>query len=95
MAQIFATDLGWSQSYPMSCKSEAHEALGLLFGWEGVPPKMIIRGAKEMKLALSPTLHDPPPPSIGELKKGAARKLTRAGAPRQRSCFVLEYKSYI
>ena len=50
IAQIFATDFGWSQSYPMSCKSEAHEALGLLFVWEGAPLKMIIDGAKGMKL---------------------------------------------
>ena len=34
----------------MSCKSEAHEALVLLFVQEGVPPKMIIDSAKEMKL---------------------------------------------
>ena len=50
MVQIFATDFGWSQSYPMSHKSQAHDALGLLFAWEGVPPKMIVDGAKEMKL---------------------------------------------
>jgi hypothetical protein len=34
----------------MSCKGEAHEAFDLLFAREGVPPKMIINGAKEMKL---------------------------------------------
>ena len=34
----------------MSHKSKAHKALGLLFVWEGVPPKLIINGAKEMKL---------------------------------------------
>ncbi|KAL7476932.1 hypothetical protein ACHAW6_002756, partial [Cyclotella cf. meneghiniana] len=39
-----------SQSYLMSCKSQAHDALGLIFAWEGVPPKMIVDGAKEMKL---------------------------------------------
>ena len=50
MAQIFATNFGWSQSYPMSCKGEANEALGLLFAWEAVPPKMIVDDAKEMKL---------------------------------------------
>ena len=32
---------------------------------------------------------------IRELKKGAARKLTRSGAPRQLWCFALEYKSYV
>ena len=31
MVQIFASNFGWSQSYPMSCKDKAHEALGLLF----------------------------------------------------------------
>ena len=34
----------------MSCKGEANEALGLLFAWEAVPPKMIVDDAKEMKL---------------------------------------------
>jgi hypothetical protein len=34
----------------MTCKSEAHEALGLLFAWDEVPPKMIVDNAKEMKL---------------------------------------------
>jgi len=32
---------------------------------------------------------------IWELKKGAARKLTQSGAPRQLWCFALEYKSYV
>ncbi len=34
----------------MTRKSEAHEALGLLFAQDGVPPKMIIDNVKEMKL---------------------------------------------
>jgi hypothetical protein len=34
----------------MSRKGEAHEALGLLFAWEGVSPKMIVDNGKEMKL---------------------------------------------
>ena len=34
----------------MTYKGEAHEALGLLFAREGVPPKMIVEDAKEMKL---------------------------------------------
>ena len=50
MAQIFATDFEWSQSYSMSCKGKAYEALGLLFAWESVPPKLIVHNAKEMKL---------------------------------------------
>ncbi|KAL7480721.1 hypothetical protein ACHAW6_006386 [Cyclotella cf. meneghiniana] len=108
MAQIFGTDFGWSCSYPMSCKSQAHDALGLLFAWEGVPPKMIVDGAKEMILgefprsarrlcatckAPSPILHSLT--LLSELKKGAARKRTQSGAPRQLWCFVLEYESYV
>eukprot|EP00804_Cyclotella_cryptica_P005993 CCRYP_000238-RA/>CCRYP_000238-RA protein AED:0.33 eAED:0.32 QI:0/0/0/1/0.66/0.5/4/0/340 len=34
----------------MTCKSKAHEALGLLFAREGVPPKMIVDSTKEMKM---------------------------------------------
>ncbi len=50
MAQIFVTDFGWSQSYPMACKRKAHDVLGLLFVWEGAPPMMITDSTKEMKL---------------------------------------------
>ncbi len=50
MVQICVINFGWSQSNPMPCNGEAHEALGLLFAWEGVPPKMIVDNAKEMKL---------------------------------------------
>ncbi len=32
---------------------------------------------------------------IRELKKGAERKLTWSGAPRQLWCFALEYESYV
>ena len=99
MAQIFATDFGWSRCYPMTCKSEAHEALGLLFAWEGIPPKMIVDNAKEMKMGefaqkckeVSCYLRSTEPYSpwsnsaereIRELKKGAARKLTKVrGTP--------------
>ena len=112
MAQIFATDFGWSRSYPMSSKSQAHDALSLLFAREGVPPKIIVDNAKEMKLGefvqkckdATCYLRGTEPYSpwsnsaeheIRELKKGAARKLTRSGAPRRLWCFVLEYKSYV
>ena len=108
MVQIFATDFGWSQSYPMLCKGEAHEALGLLFAREGVPPKMIVNNDKEMKLGefarkckeASCYLQSTEPYSpwsnsteheIREFKKGAARKLTRSGAPCRLWCFALEY----
>ncbi|KAL7474624.1 hypothetical protein ACHAW6_000588 [Cyclotella cf. meneghiniana] len=80
----------------MSRKSQAHEALGLLFAWEGVPSKMIVDGAKEMRLGefarkckeATFYLQGTEPYSawsnsaeheIRELKKGAARKLTRSG----------------
>ena len=103
MAQIFVTDFGWSRSYPMSRKSQAHDALGLLFKWEGVPSKMIVDGAKEMKLGefarkcKEATCYlwgnEPYSPwsnsaerEIRELTKGAARKLTRSGAPRGLWC---------
>eukprot|EP00804_Cyclotella_cryptica_P018179 CCRYP_005937-RB/>CCRYP_005937-RB protein AED:0.46 eAED:0.46 QI:0/0/0/1/0/0.5/2/0/81 len=71
---------------------------------------MIVDGAKEMRLgefarsarrrlascrARSPILHGLTPPSIRELKKGAARKLTRSGAPRRLWCFALEYEAYV
>ena len=107
MAQIFATDFGWSQSYPMFFKGEAHEAVGLLFEEKGVLPTMIVDNAKEMKLGefdwkckeASCYLQSMEPYSpwsnsaerqIRELKKGAARKLTRSGAPRRMWCFALE-----
>eukprot|EP00804_Cyclotella_cryptica_P025829 CCRYP_002699-RA/>CCRYP_002699-RA protein AED:0.25 eAED:0.20 QI:0/-1/0/1/-1/1/1/0/678 len=112
MAQIFASDFGWSRCYPMTCKSEAHEALGLLFAREGVPPKMIVDGTKEMKMGefawkckeahcylWSTEPYSPWSNStereIRKLKKGAARKLTRSGAPQQLWCFALEYELYV
>ena len=36
-AQIFASDFGWSRSFPMARKSNCHEALSLLFQREGPP----------------------------------------------------------
>jgi len=48
-AQIFASDFGWSRPYPMLRKSQAHEALSLMFQSEGVPPRLIIDGANEMR----------------------------------------------
>eukprot|EP00804_Cyclotella_cryptica_P004620 CCRYP_006942-RA/>CCRYP_006942-RA protein AED:0.23 eAED:0.23 QI:0/-1/0/1/-1/1/1/0/675 len=112
MVQICASDFGWSRCYPMTLKSEAHEALGLLFAREGVPPKMIVDGAKEMKMGefarKCKEAHcylrsmEPYSPwsnsaehEIRELKKEAAGKLMRSGAPQRLWCFALEYKSYI
>ncbi|KAL7475735.1 LOW QUALITY PROTEIN: hypothetical protein ACHAW6_001643, partial [Cyclotella cf. meneghiniana] len=101
-------NFGWSQSFPMSCKSQAHEALGLFFAQEGVLPKMIMDNAKEMKLGefdrkckkATPICPISPWPNstkheIRELKKGAARNLICSDVPRQLWCYALEYKSYV
>ena len=48
--QIFATDFGWSHSFPVMLKSEAHEELYLLFQQDGVPSAVICDNAKEMIL---------------------------------------------
>ena len=45
-AEVFATDFGWAQAYPIKKKSDTHEALYLLFQCMGVPDKMIIYGSK-------------------------------------------------
>ena len=47
-AQIFANDFGWLCSFPMKLNSEAHEALFLLFHWNGVPSAIICDNAKMM-----------------------------------------------
>ena len=44
------TDFGWERSYPMKKKSDAHEALSLLFQQMGVPDKIIVGGSKEQVL---------------------------------------------
>ena len=46
-SQIFATSYGWSRSFGLRAKSEAHESLSLLFKRDGVPPEMIMDGSKE------------------------------------------------
>ncbi|KAL7475156.1 hypothetical protein ACHAW6_001083 [Cyclotella cf. meneghiniana] len=76
----------------MSCKSQAHDALGLLFAREGVLLKMIVDNAKEMKLG---EFARKCKEAIRELKKGAAGKLTWSGVPRWLRCFVLKYESYV
>ena len=45
--QVFGTKNGWKRAFPMRAKSEAHEALSLLFQRDGVPVKIIMDGAKE------------------------------------------------
>ena len=49
-AQAFCTSYGWSRMHPMSHKSEAHEALSVLFQRDGVPPKMVADNSKEQTL---------------------------------------------
>ena len=49
-AQVFLTNFGWVKAFPMQRKSEAHEALSLLFSCHGVPHTMIMDGSKEQIL---------------------------------------------
>jgi hypothetical protein len=49
-AQVFAAPNGWKGVFPMEKKSQAHEALALLFTRDGVPPVIICDGAKEQVL---------------------------------------------
>ncbi len=110
MVQIFATNFGWRQNYPMSCKRQTHDALDLLFAKEGV---WTVDNTKEMKFGefswkckeTMCYLWDTKPYSvwskstkqeIRELKKGTVRKLTWLGAPRRLWCFVCAVvKSYV
>jgi transposase len=46
-AQVFCARNGWARVFPMGKKSDAHEALSLLFARDGVPSKLIIDGSKE------------------------------------------------
>ncbi len=49
-AQVFCTDFRWVRAHPMKLKSEASDALDLLFHRDGVPEKMIMDGSKEQTL---------------------------------------------
>ena len=49
-AQIFYARNGWCRAFPMRLKSQAHEALSLLFARDGVPRTMIGDNAWEMML---------------------------------------------
>jgi hypothetical protein len=49
-AQIFATRFGWYRAFPLKAKSEAHEAVSILFARDGVPNTMVMDGAKEQTL---------------------------------------------
>ena len=49
---MFASDFGWSRSYGLKSKGDAHLALSLLFQREGVPDKLISDNAKEQSLGI-------------------------------------------
>ena len=73
----------------MKQKSEAHEALTLLFQWDGVPLAMICNNAKEMILVnltensrkLFTPWSNAPDREMKELMKGSGRKLIKFGTP--------------
>ena len=46
-SQVFGSSFGWSRSNAMKSKGQAHDALGLMFKRDGVPPKIVSDGAKE------------------------------------------------
>ena len=45
--QVFGATNGWKRVFPMANKSDAHEALSLLFHRDGAPPEMVMDGARE------------------------------------------------
>ncbi len=49
-AQIFATRFGWYRAFPLKAKSEAHQAVSILFARDGVPNVMVMDGAREQTL---------------------------------------------
>ena len=49
-AEVFGTSFGWTRAFPMRKKSEAHDALSLLFSRDGVPAVMVVDGSKEQTL---------------------------------------------
>ena len=49
-AQVFSTWFGWYRAFPLTTKSEAHEAVSILFARDGVPNTMVMDGAKEQTL---------------------------------------------
>jgi hypothetical protein len=44
-AQVFCTENVWTRAFPMAKEKDAHEALSLLFHWDGVPYVMVMDGA--------------------------------------------------
>ena len=49
-AQVFATRFGWVRVYPMKKKSDAHEGLSAMAHGDGVPPLIVMDGAKEQTM---------------------------------------------
>ena len=49
-AQVFSTSIRWVRAFPMKNKSDASNALDLLFHRKGVPLKMIMDGSKEQTM---------------------------------------------
>ena len=47
-AQVYTTDFGWTRAFPMSLRSEAHEALSLLHVRDDLLSVCICDNAKEM-----------------------------------------------
>ena len=49
-SQVFGTSFGWTRSYPMANKCQAHEAVSLLFKRDGVPPPWYLMARKSKLL---------------------------------------------
>ena len=49
-AQVFATKFGWTRIYPMKKKSDAHDGLSKMAQRDGVPPLIVMDGAKEQTM---------------------------------------------
>ena len=47
-AQVYDSDSGWAETFPMTSRSKAHETLSLLFVRDGVLPACICDNAKEI-----------------------------------------------
>ncbi len=50
-SQLFTSDFGGVNEYPMKTKGKAHEALSMMFQGEGVPLSILMDDPKELKLA--------------------------------------------
>ena len=108
--QIFVTNFGWLSLIPLRLISEAHEALSLLFQWDGVPPAIICEHAKEMiqgefnrKLKKASCQFQQTEPLISwsiaaekEIKEqGSEREISKSKAPKRLWGDFFVFKSYI